>query len=200
MNVVERVRQDREDLARVLKNHAGIRRIVEDLYPDTAHFIFELLQNAEDTRASEASFVLSEDALVFEHNGRPFDEGDIRGITDIGEGTKAEDDDMIGRFGSDSRRYSLTRRRRESGLRPTPSRFPRWCSLRSCREIQRSGAERGSSSRSIPERNHANWHSRKWVTGSRRFPRIRAVPLPHRRDPMADRGWTGRSAAPGSAF
>ena len=99
MNVVERVHRDREDLARVLKNHAGIRRIVEDLYPDTAHFIYELLQNAEDTKASEASFVLSEDTLVFEHNGRPFDEDDIRGITDIGEGTKAEDDDTIGRFG-----------------------------------------------------------------------------------------------------
>ena len=99
MNVVERVHRDREDLARVLKNHAGIRRIVEDLYPDTAHFIYELLQNAEDTKASEASFMLSDGALVFEHNGRPFDEDDIRGITDIGEGTKAEDDDAIGRFG-----------------------------------------------------------------------------------------------------
>ena len=99
MNVIERVRQDREDLARVLKKHAGIRKIVEDLYPDTAHFIYELLQNAEDTGASEAAFVLSDRALVFEHNGRPFDEDDIRGITDIGEGTKAEDDEQIGRFG-----------------------------------------------------------------------------------------------------
>ena len=99
MNIVERVHRDRKDLARVLKNHPGIRRLVEDLYPDTAHFIYELLQNAEDTRASEASFVLSEDALVFEHNGRPFNEDDVRGITDIGVGTKAEDDDTIGRFG-----------------------------------------------------------------------------------------------------
>ena len=103
MSVVERVRRDREDLARVLKNYPGIRRIVEDLYPDTAHFIYELLQNAEDTQASKASFVLSGDALVFEHNGRPFDEDDIRGITNIGEGTKASDDDKnddkIGRFG-----------------------------------------------------------------------------------------------------
>ena len=39
----------------------GIRRIVEDLYPDTAHFIYELLQNAEDTGASEAAFVLTAD-------------------------------------------------------------------------------------------------------------------------------------------
>ena len=77
----------------------GIRRIVEDLYPDTAHFIYELLQNAEDTGASEAAFVLTADSLVFEYNGRTFDEADLRAITDIGEGTKAEDDEQIGRFG-----------------------------------------------------------------------------------------------------
>ena len=99
MSVIERVRQDRGDLARVLKKHAGIRRIVEDLYPDSAHFIYELLQNAEDTGATEATFVLTADRLVFEHNGRTFDEADIRAITDIGEGTKAEDDEQIGRFG-----------------------------------------------------------------------------------------------------
>ena len=99
MSVIERVHQDHEDLARVLEKHAGIRRIVEDLYPDTAHFIYELLQNAEDTGASEAAFVLSADRLVFEHNGRTFNEADIRAITDIGEGTKADDDEQIGCFG-----------------------------------------------------------------------------------------------------
>ena len=99
MSVIELVRQDREDLARVLKKHAGIRKIVEDLYPDTAHFIYELLQNAEDTGASEAAFVLSADGLVFEHDGRAFNEADIWAITDIGEGSKADDDEQIGRFG-----------------------------------------------------------------------------------------------------
>ena len=99
MTVIEQVRRDREDLARVLKNHAGIRRIVEDLYPDTAHFIYELLQNAEDARASEAAFALSRNELMLEHSGRPFDKPDICGITDIGKGTKAEDDTKIGRFG-----------------------------------------------------------------------------------------------------
>ncbi len=99
MSVIKQIDQDHEDLARVLKKHAGIRRIVEDLYPDTAHFIYELLQNAEDTGASEAEFVLSADRLVFEHNGRTFNEADIRAITDIGEGTKTEGDEQIGRFG-----------------------------------------------------------------------------------------------------
>jgi hypothetical protein len=97
--VIDRVRSERVDLARVLKKHTGIRRIVEELYPDSAHFIFELLQNAEDTRATEASFVLKKDCLTFEHNGRPFSEKDILGITDVGEGTKFDDEESIGRFG-----------------------------------------------------------------------------------------------------
>ena len=98
-DTIREVGRDREDLARVLKKHAGIRKIVEDLYPDSAHFIYELLQNAEDTGATEANFILSGNGLVFEHNGRPFEKKDIEGITDIGEGTKAEEVDKIGRFG-----------------------------------------------------------------------------------------------------
>ena len=33
--------------------------IFEDFYPDQAHFVFELLQNAEDAEASEAVFTLT---------------------------------------------------------------------------------------------------------------------------------------------
>jgi hypothetical protein len=99
MNTIEEVRRRRENLANVLKENVGIRRIVEDLYPDNAHFIYELLQNAEDTGATEAHFHLTKMGLAFEHNGRSFDRDDIFGITAIGEGTKAADDDKIGRFG-----------------------------------------------------------------------------------------------------
>jgi hypothetical protein len=99
VNIIEDCRRDREDLARVLKKHTGIRKIVEDLYPDSAHFIYELLQNAEDAGATETKFTLTKNCLAFEHNGRPFDSRDIFAITDIGEGTKAHDEDKIGRFG-----------------------------------------------------------------------------------------------------
>ena len=99
MDIIDRVRSEREDLARVLKKHKGIRKLVEDLYPDSAHFIFELLQNAEDTGASEAMFQLTKDSLVFEHDGRSFTNEDLEGITDIGDGTKSDDDDTIGQYG-----------------------------------------------------------------------------------------------------
>ena len=42
--------------------------IFDDFYPDEAHFIYELLQNAEDAGASEVTFELGPYACYFEHN------------------------------------------------------------------------------------------------------------------------------------
>jgi hypothetical protein len=99
MSFLDDVREDRQPLALVLKKHRGIRRIVEDLYPDRAHFIYELLQNAEDKGATKAEFALDQHSVRFEHNGESFSESDVWGITDIGEGAKAGQEDKIGRFG-----------------------------------------------------------------------------------------------------
>ncbi len=91
----------RKKLADVLadEEYSGIRQIVEDLYPDQAHFIYELLQNAEDAGAKKAKFILEANRLVFEHDGRPFNDDDVAGITNIGKGSKADKKDKIGRFG-----------------------------------------------------------------------------------------------------
>lgn len=77
----------------------GINNLLTELYPENAHFIYELLQNAEDAQASNVVFELSNNKLVFRHNGRPFEEKDIDGITSIGQGTKANDINKIGKFG-----------------------------------------------------------------------------------------------------
>jgi hypothetical protein len=74
--------------------------IFEDFYPDQAHFVFELLQNAEDTGATDAAFTLTADGCWFEHNGtRPFTESDVRAITGIHNSTKKKSPDQIGKFG-----------------------------------------------------------------------------------------------------
>lgn len=101
MNFLQEVHDKRKKLADVLldEEYSGIREIVEELYPDRAHFIYELLQNAEDANASEASFELQTDRLVFRHNGRTFSEDDVWGITNIGKGSKRDQSDKIGRFG-----------------------------------------------------------------------------------------------------
>ena len=80
---------------------------LSDLYETRTHFLYELLQNAEDALAkrenqAEAGYVdirLHKDCLELRHNGKPFDEKDVTGICGIGEGTKAGDYSQIGKFG-----------------------------------------------------------------------------------------------------
>ena len=79
--------------------------LLTDGYDDRTHFIYELLQNAEDTLARRAGwsgaravqFHLGRDILSLYHYGQPFDDRDVRGICGIAESTK--DRTAIGRFG-----------------------------------------------------------------------------------------------------
>ena len=85
--------------------------LAEKLYGDRAHFIYELLQNAEDALAlrrqrdpgvhfsCEITFRLCSDHLEVSHYGKLFDEEDVKGICDVLRGTKNERLDQIGTFG-----------------------------------------------------------------------------------------------------
>ncbi len=87
------------------------RFLSEQLYSDKTHFVYELLQNAEDAlercfRDSpqkilpcSVKFLLFKDRLEYRHFGQPFDEHDVRGISDVLKGTKSEDRTQIGKFG-----------------------------------------------------------------------------------------------------
>ena len=79
--------------------------LLADRYDDRTHFIFELLQNAEDAlgRRGDAggsrgvTFTLSPGRLKLSHFGKPFDEANVRGVCGIGQSTT--DQHSIGRFG-----------------------------------------------------------------------------------------------------
>ena len=80
----------------------------ELLYADRTHFIYELLQNAEDAlgrrgrsqnRSHRVVLTLSEDRFRVKHCGAPFTPEDVRAICDFGESTKQDDITEIGRFG-----------------------------------------------------------------------------------------------------
>ena len=77
----------------------AVLELLGQLYSDRAHFIFELIQNAEDAGATELTFELFGDRLEVRHDGRPFTTDDVRGICGVSQGTKAEDLTQIGRFG-----------------------------------------------------------------------------------------------------
>lgn len=107
--------RDRAESANVLERPSmrGIQRSVVDKYSDQAHFIYELLQNADDVKATNAKFRLENDGLYFTHNGSiPFSISDpqneetdtnngtlghINAITSIANSNKSEA--TIGKFG-----------------------------------------------------------------------------------------------------
>ena len=63
--------RDREESARVFMkaSNRGVWNAIVDKYSDQAHFIYELLQNADDAGATRAEFSLEEGRLLFKHNG-----------------------------------------------------------------------------------------------------------------------------------
>ena len=85
-----------------------------DKYTDQAHFVYELLQNADDSEATYARFVLEDKRLIFAHNGKKRffvsnpdtvekDRkngvyGSVNSITAIGYSNKLEEN-AIGKFG-----------------------------------------------------------------------------------------------------
>ena len=68
-------------------------------YSDSTHFIYEILQNADDYGAKEVFFKLSETELWIEHDGEPFTEENVKAITYFGQSTSREDFVKTGRFG-----------------------------------------------------------------------------------------------------
>lgn len=111
----EALTKDRIESAMMLEKPSmrGIKNSVVEKYSDQAHFIYELLQNADDAKATKARFILESNRLIFAHNGSrhfsvtdPQKEeedslsgnlGDINAITAIANSNKTEA--SIGKFG-----------------------------------------------------------------------------------------------------
>lgn len=109
--------KDRIESANVLEKPSlsGVQHSVVEKYSDQAHFIYELLQNADDVEATEARFYLFRDKLVFIHNGKkqfnvtnPGTEaedamngqlGHVNAITSIANSAKNGNKATIGKFG-----------------------------------------------------------------------------------------------------
>lgn len=104
--------KDKQDDWKTYSKRTNIKvwKGIVEKYPETAHFIYELIQNADDTAATDVKILLFRDKLVFKHNGkRQFsitdareqtgEIGDINSITSVGCSTKEDEEQTIGKFG-----------------------------------------------------------------------------------------------------
>ena len=96
MNLYKRIGE--KNIEKLGTEYKKVLRIIINQYSDRTHFIYEILQNAEDAEATYIKFKLKKDQLEIYHNGRPFNEKDIVGVCGIADGTK-EDGTRIGHFG-----------------------------------------------------------------------------------------------------
>jgi len=113
----DKLYQKRHNTAKTLMDDFAISNMwnsVVEKYSDQAHFIYELLQNANDAKATRSYFQLTKNGLYFKHNGtknfwvsNPENEkldqqnnklGDINAITAVAQSNK-NDHSTIGKFG-----------------------------------------------------------------------------------------------------
>lgn len=95
MNIADSIlqNQDRDGMLR-----RSLERIIQ-LYTDKSHFIYELLQNAEDAGATGIRFVQYSDRLEVMHDGKSFTTENLQGLCDIGQSDKINNYNQIGEFG-----------------------------------------------------------------------------------------------------
>ena len=113
----EALHKDRSDSADTFEKPSTreMWRSIVEKYSDQAHFIYEMIQNADDAGATTARFILESERLIFAHNGKrhfsisnPENEdrdskeghlGDINAITGIAFSNKKTQENKIGKFG-----------------------------------------------------------------------------------------------------
>ena len=81
------------------RSYRGLLNSTIYKYSEPAHFVYELLQNADDAEATEVYITVNREELLFKHNGKKhFDitpedaipSGDINSITGIGDSSKTD--------------------------------------------------------------------------------------------------------------
>jgi hypothetical protein len=105
----EHIEEGKKIVESFKKRGEGVSNLVANLYSDPSHFIFELLQNAEDAYQKNVKyngvkkvvFELTKEGISIYHNGKPFDETDLKLISSLAniDNVKREDVNQIGKFG-----------------------------------------------------------------------------------------------------
>ena len=95
MSISDEIKQE-QNKADMLRR--ALEKLIQ-LYTDKSHFVYELLQNAEDANATTIKFIQKDNQLEVLHDGKPFTKKNLGSLCDIGISDKTEDLNQIGEFG-----------------------------------------------------------------------------------------------------
>jgi hypothetical protein len=88
------------DPSQAINQAESLKSLSTDLYTDAKRFIYELLQNADDSAIEEENvdvvIKLLNDTLVLAHTGKAFSPRDVQGLCSINNGTKKSDTTKTG--------------------------------------------------------------------------------------------------------
>ena len=82
-----------------LGSDTASRKSQISIFTDPTQFVYEIIQNADDSGATKITFELLGNSIVIEHNGEPFSTSDVEGITYFGRGVESDDLIKTGRYG-----------------------------------------------------------------------------------------------------
>ena len=95
---IEKIFSENTDYAnpgQAVNQASSLNALSADLYTDSKRFIYELLQNADDSaidnKAVKVWIKIFDDFLVVAHSGKPFSPRDLQGICNVNNGTKKAD-------------------------------------------------------------------------------------------------------------
>ncbi len=78
---------------------ALLNTVASDIYSESERFVFELIQNADDAASGDSNeiyFDFLPNSLIVSHNGKAFNENDVRSLTTAGSSTKKADPKKTG--------------------------------------------------------------------------------------------------------
>lgn len=97
--VIENIQLEKSDYnyeSQALDQSRGLDLLSSDVFSEYIRFLFELIQNADDAKATEVNIEVIDSYIIVSHNGDAFSEADVRSICSVGSGTKKTNTNTTG--------------------------------------------------------------------------------------------------------
>lgn len=93
---IQKQNSDYNNAVQARNQYESLLLLSRDVFTEYIRFLFELIQNADDAKATEINIVALDNYLVISHDGEAFSKEDVEGICNIGAGTKKSKSNTTG--------------------------------------------------------------------------------------------------------